>query len=91
MKWLCWPRSLAARTALVLMLTLTLVQMGGLTLYAVDRLNMRRSTQVRDIAVRAMGLYRTIALLPPEQRQVVAEQLTQSRWHDRSAGSDAAA
>ncbi|HEY2133797.1 MAG TPA: HAMP domain-containing sensor histidine kinase [Acetobacteraceae bacterium] len=78
MKWLRWPQSLAARTALVLMLTLTLVQMGGLTLYAVDRMNTRRSDQVRDIAVRAMGLYRSIALLPPEQRQIVAEQVTQT-------------
>jgi signal transduction histidine kinase len=60
------------------MLTLTLVQMGGLTLYAVDRLNIRRSEQVRDIAVRAMGLYRTITLLPAEQRQLVAAQVTHS-------------
>jgi hypothetical protein len=59
------------------MLTLTLVQMGGLTLYAVDRLNIRRSEQVRDIAVTAMGLYRSITLLPPAQRQIVAGQLSQ--------------
>ena len=50
-----WPRSLAARTALVLLLGLAVVQMAGLTIHALDRLDVQRLGQARSIAVRVVG------------------------------------
>jgi signal transduction histidine kinase len=62
------PRSLAARTAAVLLTGLVLVQVAGLTIHALDRVDLQRLAQARDIALRAMSLYRSVALTPPEQR-----------------------
>ncbi len=64
-----WPRSLAARTALVLLVALAFVQIAGLTIHALDRVDLLNLAQTRDIAVRAMGLFRSIALTPPEKRE----------------------
>ncbi len=63
-----WPRSLAARTALVLVASLVVVQVAGLTIHALDRLDVLRLAQARDISVRAMGLFQVVALTPPEHR-----------------------
>ncbi len=63
-----WPRSLAARTAVVLVASLVVVQVAGLTIHALDRLDVLRLAQARDIAVRAMGLFQVVALTPAEQR-----------------------
>ena len=38
-----WPRTLAARTAVVLLLGLALVQVAGLTIHAFDRIDLQRS------------------------------------------------
>ena len=43
-----WPRSLAARTALVLLVGLVVVQVAGLTIHALDRIDMQRLAQARD-------------------------------------------
>src|SRR5271166_1306147 len=75
MKIRFWPRSLAARTALVLLLGLALVQVAGLTIHALDRLDVQRLSQARDLAVRAVGLYRTMALTDPPQRATVLAEL----------------
>jgi signal transduction histidine kinase len=69
-----WPRSLAARTALVLLASLTLVQVAGLTIHALDRIDLIRLAQVRDVAVRAISLYRSVSLSPPEQRATVVQE-----------------
>ncbi|HEY4044673.1 MAG TPA: ATP-binding protein [Rhodopila sp.] len=69
-----WPRSLAARTAFVLLLGLAVVQMAGLTIHALDRLDVQRLAQARDLAIRVVGIYRTIALTdPPRRAEVLAE------------------
>jgi signal transduction histidine kinase len=69
-----WPGSLAARTALVLLLGLAIVQVAGLTIHALDRLDVQRLAQARDIAVRVIGLYRTMASTdPPRRADVLAE------------------
>ncbi len=74
MKIRFWPRSLAARTASVLLIGLALVQMAGLTIHALDRLDVQRLAQARDLAVRVVGVYRTIALTdPPRRAEVLAE------------------
>jgi signal transduction histidine kinase len=72
LRW--WPRSLASRTALVLLLGLVIVQGLGLTIHALDRIDVQRLAQARDLAVRVVGLYRTIALTDePRRPQVLAE------------------
>lgn len=63
-----WPRSLAARTALVLLLGLAAVQAAGLTIHALDRIDVQRLAQARTLAERVMGLYRTIVLTVPTER-----------------------
>jgi signal transduction histidine kinase len=69
-----WPGSLAARTALVLLLGLALVQVAGLTIHALDRMDVQRLGQARDLAVRVVGLYRTMALTDaPHRASVLAE------------------
>jgi signal transduction histidine kinase len=69
-----WPRSLAGRTALVLLLALTLAQGAGLTIHALDRVDLQRFAQGREIAARAFGLWRLVLTSPPERRAtLVAE------------------
>ena len=70
-----WPGSLAARTALVLLLGLIIVQVAGLTIHALDRLDVQRLGQARDIAVRVVSLYRTIALTDAPRRAAVLAEL----------------
>jgi signal transduction histidine kinase len=74
MKIRLWPGSLAARTALVLLVGLIFVQGAGLTIHALDRLDVQRLSQARDLALRVVGLYRTMALTdPPRRASVLAE------------------
>ncbi|CAH2601641.1 Histidine kinase [Rhodovastum atsumiense] len=69
-----WPRSLATRTALVLVSGLVLVQVAGLTIHALDLRDVQHLAQARDAAVRIMSIYRGVMLAPPEQRPgLVAE------------------
>jgi hypothetical protein len=69
-----WPGSLAARTALVLLLGLAIVQVAGLTIHALDRMDVQRLGQARDLAIRVVSLYRTMALTdPPRRPSVLAE------------------
>ena len=62
-----WPRSLAARTAFVLLVGLVIVQAAGLTIHALDRLDLQRFSQTRDIAIRVLSIYRpVIGLAAPD-------------------------
>jgi len=70
-----WPRSLAARTALVLLLGLALVQAAGLTIHALDRIDVQRLAQARTLAERVMGLYRTVVLTEPAGRAALVRGL----------------
>jgi signal transduction histidine kinase len=63
-----WPRSLATRTTLVLLVSLALVQIAGLTIHALDRIELLRVAETRDIGVRVMGIYRNVVLIPPDKR-----------------------
>ena len=63
-----WPRSLAGRTALVLLLALTLAQGAGLLIHALDRVDLQRFALAREISARAFGLWRTVLVAPPERR-----------------------
>ncbi len=64
-----WPRSLATRTALVLLLGLAVVQVAGLTIHALDRVDVLRLAQARDVAWRVVSLYRTVVLAPVADRE----------------------
>ncbi len=70
-----WPRSLAARTALVLLLSLVVVQGAGLTIHALDRRDVQRLAEIRNISARVMMLYRTIVMAAPAQRVRVLREL----------------
>jgi signal transduction histidine kinase len=70
-----WPRSLAARTAFVLIVGLVLVQIAGLGIHARDRVEVLRLAQSRNVAIRIIGVYRTVVLTSPEQREAVLAEL----------------
>jgi signal transduction histidine kinase len=67
-KFSIWPRSLASRTAVVLLVGLIIVQAAGLTIHALDRLDVQRLSQARDLGVRVIGLYRTMVLTDVDHR-----------------------
>ena len=69
-RWLgwFWPRSLAGRTATVLLVGLVLVQVAGLTIHALDRVDLQRFQQARDVSQRAFTLWRTLAQTQGERR-----------------------
>ncbi len=71
MRYRFWPRSLATRTALVLLVGLALVQVAGLTIHALDRLDLQRLGQARDLSIRLISLYRTVVMTPAQQRDAV--------------------
>jgi signal transduction histidine kinase len=73
-----FPGSLAARTALVLLVGLALVQVAGLTIHALDRMDIQRLAQMRDLAVRMMVTYRNVTLAPPDQREEVLRELNRA-------------
>lgn len=73
------PRSLAARTAVVLIVGFMLVQALGLTIHALDRIELQRLAEARDLGGRVSMLYRTVMAGPPENWAGLA--------HDLNAGS----
>ena len=75
-----WPRSLAARTMLVLLLGLACVQGAGLLIHALDRVQLQRLGEARDLGRRAVSLYASVVELPPDQWARAVERL--------DAGSD---
>jgi len=73
-----WPRSLAARTAVVLLVGLALVQAAGLTIHAFDRIDVQRLAQARNLTVRVMALYRSVVMTSPEDREMVLREVRQA-------------
>jgi signal transduction histidine kinase len=69
-----WPRSLAARTATVLLIGLVAVQIAGLTIHALDRIDVQRLAEAHDVAVRAVSTYRMVMMTPTERRAEVLAQ-----------------
>lgn len=62
------PASLGGRTAFWLIVALMAVQAAGLTIHALDRVDLQRFIQAREIAGRAFSAWRTALLSPPERR-----------------------
>jgi signal transduction histidine kinase len=85
------PGSLAARTALVLLIGLAMVQAGGLTIHALDRMDIQRLAQMRDLAVRIMVTYRNVTLAQPGQRDEVLREMNRAPGLVTSIGDAPAA
>ncbi|MCU0986418.1 MAG: ATP-binding protein [Acetobacteraceae bacterium] len=83
MSFRLWPRSIAGRTFLVLLLGLFAVQVMALTIHAFDRIELQRAAQAREATGRAAALWRAVAMSPPERRDAVA------RGFDLSEGMSA--
>jgi signal transduction histidine kinase len=63
------PATLGGRTAFWLIIALMLVQAAGLTIHALDRVDLQRFIHAREIAGRAFGAWRTAILAPPDRRE----------------------
>ncbi len=70
-----WPRSLKARTAVVLLVGLAVVQVAGLAIHALDRIDVQRLAQAREIAVRVVAVYRTVMMTSPDRRATVLAEI----------------
>jgi signal transduction histidine kinase len=70
-----WPRSLAGRTALVLLLALMTVQVAGLTIHALDRVDLQRFQQAREMSARVFGLWRTMLVAPYDRRGMMLAEI----------------
>ena len=62
------PRSLAARTALVLLAGLVVVQLVGLAIHALDRIDFARLNNEREVGAEVAGIYRMVADASPAAR-----------------------
>ncbi|WP_239478694.1 ATP-binding protein [Lichenicola cladoniae] len=69
------PRSLAARTALVLLAGLVVVQAVGMTIHALDRIDFARLNNEREIGSQVVMIYRTIADVDPPGRDTELQKL----------------
>jgi len=63
------PRSLRARTNLLLIAGLCVVQAAGLTIHALDHLNIADRAEMHDNEHHAFSIYHTLVELPPADRQ----------------------
>ena len=70
-----WPPSLAGRTMLVLLLGLACVQGAGLLIHALDRMQLQRLADAKDLGQRVAAIYGIVAAAPPERRQQAASGL----------------
>ena len=62
-----WPRSLAGRTAVVLVAVLVVAQGAGLTIHALDRVELLRLAEARDLGAEVVAAYRAMVVpgVPP--------------------------
>ena len=67
-----WPRSIAGRTFLVLLVGLFAVQVVALTIHALDRVEIQRAQQAREAIGRAAALWRTVLMAAPDRRDAIA-------------------
>lgn len=68
MRLVLWPRSIAGRTFLVLLFGLFAAQVIGLTIHALDRVELQRSAAMRESMVRLAALWRAAATAPQAAR-----------------------
>lgn len=71
MTFRAWPRRLGTRTAVTMLLGLALVQIAGLTIHGLDRIDLQRLAQAREVSERVVSVYRTFMSVAPTQRDVL--------------------
>jgi hypothetical protein len=69
------PHSLAGRTALFLLFGLVLVQVAGLTIHALDRIDLQQLIQARDLTQRSFTVWRSLLMTAPDRRAAVLADL----------------
>jgi hypothetical protein len=69
------PRSLAGRTALLLIVGLVVVQVAGLTIHALDRVDLQRFQQARELSQRSFVIWRSLLVTAPDRRAAVLADL----------------
>lgn len=67
-EWRLWPHSLAARTAVLLIFGMGLIEVCGLLIHTLDRLDFDRLTQEQEAANRATAIYRDISEVDSKDR-----------------------
>ncbi len=70
-----WPRSLATRTLLTLLLGLAFVQAAGLLIHALDRIGLQRQADLRTAGIRTASLYRTLVATSIAERPAELKEL----------------
>lgn len=73
--WRLWPSSLAARTAFLLILGMGLIEVCGLLINTLDRLDFDRLTQEQEAINRATAIYRDISEVDSKDRHDEIEDL----------------
>ena len=68
MRFTILPRSLAGRTALILLIGFALIQLLGLVIHTFNQINLARIEEQREVATRDVIIYRHIAYAPPKDR-----------------------
>ncbi len=74
-----WPTTLATRTLLTLLLGLALVQGAGLTIHALDRIELQHQAELRNIGFGAMTIYRTLVSTSPAERPAALAELVKDQ------------
>lgn len=69
------PRSLVARTSLLLIVGLAIVEAAGLAIHALDRFDLEERSQVHEEQVQVFSIYRTVAEAKPADRHDAIEDL----------------
>jgi two-component system OmpR family sensor kinase len=67
-KFTILPRSLAGRTAIILLIGFAVIQLLGLVIQTFNEINLARIEEQRDVATRDVIIYRHIAFAPPRDR-----------------------
>ncbi len=83
------PATLGGRTAFWLILALMAVQAAGLTIHALDRVDLQRFIQAREIAGRAFGAWRAAILAPADRREQALADLDLPEGLDLSLDDEA--
>ena len=82
-----WPATLATRTLLTLLVGLALVQGAGLTIHALDRIELQHQAELRNIGFSAMNIYRTAVATSPAARPAALRELAHDQGVQASLSS----
>ncbi|WP_317214746.1 ATP-binding protein [Gluconobacter sp. GP1] len=70
-----FPSSLVARTSLLLIVGLGVIELAGLGIHALDRLDLAERSQMHDYQIQVFSIYRTIAETKAEDRKNAIDDL----------------